>query len=202
MTKKEITLAPLIKYLHSLRPLSAEIENMVYESLYLQTARKGELLLHEGDINEHLWFLAEGVLRAYHTIDEREITSRIMFMGHIVICPGSFFTQTPTTESIECLEDCSLARISFTDLQKVYEKYPEFNFYGRLITEHYFYQQEQRLYMLRYQDSLAKYKFLINNFERFLENVPSKYVASFLGITPETLSRIRKKMAEEGGDNY
>ncbi len=197
MTKKEATLAPLLKYLHSLQPLNVVVEKLLIDSFTLESLRKGDLLLQEGDVNEHLWFLAEGVLRAYHNIDDKEVISRIMFMGHLVICPGSFFTQTAATESIECLQDCNLAKISHAAIQNIYKLHPEFNFYGRVITEHYFYQQEQRLYMLRKPDSMAKYKFLINNFERFLENVPSKYVASFLGITPETLSRIRKKMQEE-----
>ena len=105
--------------------------------------------MREKEICNDLWFLAEGLLRSYHYIGEKEITSRIMFTNHIVISAGSFFTQTPATETIEALENTVLLTINFERLTKIYEEFPEFNFHGRIITEHYFYKQEQRLYMLR-----------------------------------------------------
>ena len=155
------------------------------------------MLLYEGNVSENLWFLAEGLLRSFHNIGDKEITSRLMFSGHIVISAGSFFKQVAATESIEALSHCMVARLSFSELQYIYEKHPEFNYHTRLITEEYFYQQEQRLYMLRKHDALAKYEFFLEHYASYLENIPQKYIASFLNITPETLSRTRNKLRKK-----
>lgn len=120
-----------------------------------------------------------------------------MFTGHIVISPGSFFTQTPATESIEALADTTLHALSFSELQNVYETFPEFNYHGRIITERYFFQQEQRLYLLRKHDASAKYNYFIEHYEKFLKEIPQKYIASFLNIAPETLSRTRSKLSKK-----
>ena len=153
--------------------------------------------LKEKDICKNLWFLCDGLLRSYHNIGDKEVTSRIMYTGHIVISPGSFFTQTPATESIESLADCVVAKLSFDDLQDIYKNFPEFNYHTRLITEQYFYKQEQRLYMLRKHDAGAKYTFFLENYADYLKDIPQKYIASFLNIAPETLSRTRSKLGKK-----
>ena len=60
----------------------------------------------------------------------------------------------------------------------------------------YFYNQEQRLYMLRQQDAMAKYNYFIDHYENIMQHIPQKYIASYLHITPETLSRTRKKLSQ------
>src|SRR5205085_7225213 len=119
----------------------------------VQKIKKGDVILREGDVCKRLWVLADGLLRSYHTIGNKEVTSRIMFKNHIVISPSSFFTQTPATESIEALENSTVLIILFSDLQEIYAKFPVFNYHTRIITEQYFYKQEQRLYMLRKPDA-------------------------------------------------
>lgn len=194
MQDKLTLLSPLLQMLIKIRPLSNELQEILIKKFQIQKIKKGTILLHEGDICKNLWFLTTGLLRAYHNIRQREITSRIMFTNHIVISPGSFFTQTPATESIEALADCTVAILSHYDLMAIYEKFDEFNYHTRIITEQYFYKQEQRLYMLRKHDALDKYKYFIENYSAFLKEIPQKYIASFLNIAPETLSRIRSKL--------
>lgn len=183
--------------LGEIKPLSLELESALLKSFRQQEVKKGAMLLHEGNACKELWFLAKGLLRSYHNIGDKEITSRIMFTGHIVISPGSFFTQTPATESIEALADCTLATLSFSYLQNIYEKYPEFNLHTRIITEQYFAKQEQRLYLLRKHDASAKYQYFLEHYAAFLQEIPQKYIASFLNIAPETLSRTRSKLGKK-----
>ena len=187
-------LQPLFRILDQIEPLDAALKDALAKSFEKQDIPKGKLLLYESDVCKSLWFLTEGILRSFHNIGDKEITSRIMYTGHIVISAGSFFTQTPATESVEALSDCTLARLSFNDLQYIYNKFPRFNYHTRIITEQYFYRQEQRLYMLRKHDALSKYKFFLENYSFILKDIPQKYIASFLGITPETLSRIRSRL--------
>ena len=119
-----------------------------------------------------------------------------MYTGHIVISAGSFFTQTPATESKEALSECTLARLSFDELQDIYKNFLRFNYHTRIITEQYFYRQEQRLYMLRKHDALSKYKYFLENYSFILKDIPQKYISSFLGMTAETLSRTRAKLSK------
>ena len=197
MQNNQTLLGSLIQLLNGIQPISKALESALVESFKTEEVKKGKILLHEKDICKNLWFLCDGLLRSYHNIGDKEITSRIMYTGHIVISPGSFFTQTPATESIETLADCTLAKLSFTDLQGIYQKFPAFNYHTRLITEQYFYKQEQRLYMLRKHDASAKYNFFLENYADYLKDIPQKYIASFLNIAPETLSRTRSKLRKK-----
>lgn len=197
MQDKSLLLFPLLQLLENLKPLKKELRDTLIIKFQGQEIKKGTFLLREGDVCNRLWFLADGLLRSYHNIGNKEVTSRIMFKDHIVISPGSFFTQTPATESIEALADCTVVTLSFAHLQEIYSKFPEFNYHTRIITEQYFYKQEQRLYMLRKPDAVAKYKYFLENYANFLMDIPQKYIASFLNIAPETLSRTRSKLSKE-----
>ena len=183
----------LLEYLNGIKPMSEALEQTLIDSFQMQEIEKGSVLLKEHDTCNHLWFLAKGLLRSYHFIGTKEITSRLMFTNHIVISAGSFFTQTAATETIEALASSTVLTLHFNSLQKIYEQFPEFNYQGRKITEHYFYQQEQRLYMLRQKNALEKYKYFLSHYEKFLKEIPQKHIASFLSISPETLSRTRNK---------
>jgi CRP/FNR family transcriptional regulator, anaerobic regulatory protein len=196
MKEKRDILAPLLQMLAEIKPISKALEEALINGFEIQKKEKNEILLTEGNICKVLWFLVNGLLRSYHNIGDKEITSRIMFTNHIVIAPGSFFTQTPSTESIQALADCELATISFTTLQNMYKSFPEFNLHTRIITEQYFYKTEQRLYMLRKHDAAAKYDYFLENYETYLKSIPQKYIASFLNIAPETLSRVRNKFGK------
>ena len=191
------SLFSLSQLLNEIKPLSTELEVALLKNFQEREIKKGTILLHEGDICKQLWFLENGLLRSYHDIGDKEATSRIMFTGHIVISAGSFFTQTPALESIEALTDCTLATLSFLSLQEIYKKFPEFNYHTRLITEQYFYKQELRLYMLRKHDAVAKYSYFLENYSTYLKDIPQKYIASFLSIAPETLSRTRSKLRKK-----
>ncbi len=197
MQNNPTLLDSLIQLLNGIQPISKELEIALVKRFKIEDVKKGKILLYEKDICKTLWFLCDGLLRSYHNIGDKEITSRIMYAGHIVISPGSFFTQTPATESIETLAECTLAKLSFNDLQEIYRKFPEFNYHSRLITEQYFFKQEERLYMLRKHDSTAKYNFFLQHYADHLKDIPQKYIASFLNIAPETLSRTRSKLAKK-----
>ena len=187
-------IAPLLATINTVKPIGTLLEEALLKSFNVKHERKGKLLLQEGDIDNKLWYLSKGVLRSFHEINERDVTSRIMYTGHIVISPGSFFTQTAATESIEALSDCTLAVLPYDMLQKIYINFPEFNYHTRIITEQYFYKQEQRLYMLRKHDADAKYDYFLQHYANFLSDIPQKFIASFLNIAPETLSRTRNKL--------
>src|SRR6476620_10364615 len=125
---KNTLLTPLLHLLNHLKPISNQLRQELVNAFDDKEIKKGTILLREGDVCTKLWFLADGLLRSYHTIGNKEVTSRIMFKDHIVISPGSFFTQTPSTESIEALADSTVVVLTFARLQEIYTKFPEFNY--------------------------------------------------------------------------
>jgi CRP/FNR family transcriptional regulator, anaerobic regulatory protein len=193
---KELLLAPLLQMLHGFKPMRKELEDALIKSFSPELIAKDSLILREGDVCKNLCLLADGILRMFHNIADKEITSRIMLKGHMAMSPGSFFTQTKSIESIEAVTESIVLRISFEQLQNIYDTFPEFNYHTRQIIEMYFYNQEQRLYMLRQQDALAKYTYFIDHYGDIMQHIPQKFIASYLNITPETLSRIRKKLSQ------
>lgn len=197
MTEKAESLKILTHLLESYQPLKPTLRDAILEAFTIKTFAEKCILLSEGNICRDLFFIVDGVVRAFHFIGEEEKTSRLMFDNHIVIAPGSFFKQKPSIESLETMKESRIAIMSFTNLQKIYTQFPEFNYHTRLITEHYFYLQEQRLYMLRQESALEKYRFFVENYSQILRYIPQKYIASFLDIGAETLSRVRKRISKE-----
>jgi len=114
-----------------------------------------------------------------------------MCEGDFVISIVSFFTRQPSTEYLELLEPSVVYSISHAQLAELYRAFPEFNYVGRLLTERYYVQSEQRAYQLRTLPARERYSQLIREFPDLAQRVPLKYLASHLGITPETLSRLR-----------
>jgi CRP/FNR family transcriptional regulator, anaerobic regulatory protein len=190
MLEKPILLAPLFEKLNGIAKVPTALNDALLNSFELEDREADTHLLKEGQVCDRLWYLANGILRAYHIIEDKDITSRIMFTGHIVIAPTSFFYQVPSRENIVTLTACTLLSIRFDKLQEIYKSHPEFNFHTRLITENYFSKQEDRLYMLRLQNAEAKYAYFLKHYEQIAEQIPT-----YLNMTPETLSRIRRKLA-------
>lgn len=111
----------------------------------------------------------------------------------IVISVKSFFCREPSHESIQAIEDTICYSVSFDELNDLYKRFPLLNLNGRLLTTHYYILSEERLYIIRKQKAFDRYKYLIEKHPEILFRAPIKYIASYLGINTETLSRIRGK---------
>jgi len=192
--EKQQLLAPFFDKLDRIQKMDDNLKTDLVKLFKIERKEKEHLLLKEGNICHNLWVVAEGVVRAFHYVNETEITSRIITPHHIIISAGSFYTQTPAMENIEVIDTAIVASLPHAQLENLYAKYPSLNFIVRKITEFYFYMSEKRLYMLRKQKAIEKYKYFLEHYPGLINEVPLKYVASFLGMNQETLSRVRKKM--------
>jgi len=110
-----------------------------------------------------------------------------------MVSVSSFFDQKTSQESIELLEETVLLSIHYEDLNQIYQKSPEFNYIGRCITQHYYGLSEQRSWSLRRQTAQDRYHHWVKENPNLLDRIPLKHVASYLGMKPETLSRLRSK---------
>jgi CRP-like cAMP-binding protein len=181
----------IINYLDSIYPMSDGCKEQLSSILRLKEISKKDLLLRAGHICQHIYFIQKGLLRCYYYKNDVEISSWFMKEGDVVVSVESFFYQKTSYESIEALEDCELYYIRYNELQELYRNYPEFNFIARVLTEKYYCLSEQRLFSIRMMRAAERYEYLLEHFPVIVGRVPAKYIASYLGITAEMLSKIK-----------
>jgi len=156
--------------------------------------KKGTILLKEGEICQHLYFLEEGFARGFFYQNGKDITSWFALENDIATPMYSFVTQNPSFESIEILEESVLDVISYENLQNIYRIYPEFNLIGRILTEKYYVELMTRTMSFQFQSATERYLQLLSHQPQLLQRASLGHIASYLGISQETLSRIRTKI--------
>ena len=166
---------------------------LLSESLISQTLPRHTLLLHPGQVADKIYFVERGLVRGYWLNEGHEHTAWFMKEGDFVLSPVSFYTQSPSNEYIDLLEETTLHSISRARLNKLYQDYPAFNEVGRILTESYYVQSEQRTGTLRLADAASKYAYFQRAYPGLISRVSLKLVASFLNLSPETLSRLRAR---------
>lgn len=157
--------------------------------------KKRKDLLSEGDISRYMYFVEKGCLRSY-TVDQEGIEHVVQLVveDHFVGDLYSFITQTPGTVNIEAIEDTEVLLLSYTDLELLYEEIPALERFFRKLFQRAYVSVQQRLNSAQHISAEERYRELIRLRPEIVKRVPLIYIASYLGITPESLSRIRKVM--------
>src|SRR5579875_612327 len=181
----------LLQFLNSVYPLSEGLQEHLSQILKVRVLAKRDYLLKAGHICRNIYFIQQGLLHCYHLTRDVKQTSWFMQTGDVVISVKSFYNQVRGHEYIQALDATTLSFISYNELQYLYKTYPEFNFIGRVLTEKYYALCDERTYALRNFDAAGRYQWFVHNFPDLILPVPARYIASFLGIKEETLSRIR-----------
>jgi CRP-like cAMP-binding protein len=184
----------LIEKLNSLSPISESIVTTLGRIARTATYKAGEYLLKEGQVCTRACLIVKGLTRSFYINKGIEITSRFMTEGDIVTSWMSYYTQSQSIENIQAYEDTDVAYLNYEDVKKLLLDYPEFNKNVRCQVEYAFFRAEQRTQMLRYHNAEEKYKLFLEYHPTLLNRVSQKHIATYLWITEETLSRIRKKI--------
>lgn len=158
--------------------------------------RKRQYLLQKGDICKYTAFVEKGMLRTF-TTDEKGNEPILQFSseGWWVADLYSFLTNEPSLFNIEALEDCELLLISKPSWDILLDQVPAFERYFRILIQNNLIATQRRLMGSISETAEEKYLKLINNFPGCIQRVPQHMIASYLGITPETLSRVRSQIA-------
>jgi CRP/FNR family transcriptional regulator, anaerobic regulatory protein len=191
-------LESLLAHLHQIKPLEPALHSRLINDLEIVEVPKKTMLLRDGQVADYLYVVLSGLLRSFYIKDGAEVCSRFMKENHIVVSVNSFYVRKPGYEFIETMENSTLARIHYDKLQQLYKDHDSFNYTARVLTEQYFALSEQRLYLLRKQKAEERYLFFLENYADLMNRVPLQYIATFLGMNLETLSRIRKKLSSRG----
>jgi len=181
----------LLECLESIHPLSAKCKERLFNVLKFKELPKKELLLRAGHVCQHIYFIQKGLHRCFYFKNDIEICSWFMREGDMMMSVESFFKQTTSYESIQALEDSELYYMSYREVQEMYRDFPEFNFIIRVLIERYYCLCERRLYSIRMMRASERYEYLLTHHPELIFRVPAKYIASYLGITAEMLSKIK-----------
>lgn len=170
----------------------------ILASLETQTAKKGRLLLTPTQINTHLYFVERGLARVFYDTDTVEITSRFVMEGEFLCVVLSFFSQQPSNEYIEILEDSSLLALSFDNYTRLLDKYPELGNDLRKLYEKQLQLYETQSIILRERNPTKKYAHFLALYPRLAARVQAKYIASYLNIHPSAISTARNDLKKKG----
>lgn len=187
--------AAFLQEVNNIYPLSDELQEVLVRYYETVEVPKKTLLLSAGQVSNHIYYIVKGLVRSFYLKEEIEVCSRFMQEEHIALSVDSFFSRKESVEYLETVEDCTLVKMNYDDLQLIYKKYHEFNFIARVWTEHYCIMSDEKLLMLRKNNARDRYLFFLENHPELVQRLPLTYIASYLGMNLETLSRIRKKIS-------
>ncbi len=176
--------------------LSKEEEEVIKQHLTPKKLRKKQYLLQEGDVCKHIAFVEKGALKAY-VVDDAGAESIIQFAleGWVISDLYSFLTGEPATYNIDALEDAELVLISKSAHEELLKKLPKYETYIRLQITGAYIALQKRLTSMISLPLEERYKNFLALYPNIAQRVPQHMIASYMGLTPETLSRVRSRMS-------
>ncbi len=149
--------------------------------------------LEAGQVCSRVAFVNRGCARQYYLVDGKEICKDFLFENSFIGSYASFLTRQPAHFYVQALENMELLELQHSDIVQLYANYPTWQKLGKLIAEGLFIRKENREASFLNDGPDQRYQKLLVEFPQVIQRVPLHYIASYLGMTPETLSRIRRR---------
>lgn len=184
----------LLNHIKNYYQLSAEAKNALSDCFEQVVLNKNDYLATEGKTCRHLYFVQQGALRGYYMLDGKEVTHWFAFEKNFVTSFHSFITQQPAVENIQLMEGSVLWAISKDKLTELFDLHHDIERLVRIATEKYYIRLEERFINAHFTTATERYENLLQQRPHIIERVPLGYIASYLGISQETLSRIRSRI--------
>jgi CRP-like cAMP-binding protein len=181
----------LLLYFRKFNLLSKEAEQAIVDISKINTINKNKDLQPIGHTCKTIYFLNKGIARIYYYKDGIDITESFAFENNIIARVESLFSGKPSQKAIQILEDAELVAIDANKLFKLYDTFPEIERLFRRIFEAAYVNTVNRIEGIQFHTAEERYKSLLNEAPDVLQRIPLKYIASYLGITQQSFSRIR-----------
>lgn len=187
---------PLRHFFATVKPISDSSWQAILAEFTFQTYSKGDFFLRQNELSHQYLFLEKGIMRSSVVdIQGNEVTLNLYGSRSVVLEPASFFSHVPSQENIEALTDCTGWSITFEKLNFLFHSLHEFRELGRAILIRLLVGNKTRTLTMLTRTAEQRYALLLSQNPEIVQHVPLKYIASYLGITDTSLSRIRKEMA-------
>jgi CRP-like cAMP-binding protein len=155
--------------------------------------KKNDFLLKQDEVCKNSYWIEKGIARKYYLNDGKEITTELYFEDDIAISFDSYCIQKPSREYIQALTDMTVSQTDFQAFQKAKQQFPKLAILDTMMTEYYAMWLEDRLFQFHTMDATSRYHKLVKDHPKIIQYIPLTFIASYLGISLETLSRIRAK---------
>ena len=194
----QASIEPLLNYFECLIPLSNEEKEHVIQKFHPRLFRKRQYALQEGNVCSQMYFVVRGCLRMYK-IDDQGNAHLLQFAAenYWIVDLGSFYSEKPSELNIDALEDTMVLQISHNDLISLYTQAPKFHRIFRVLIENSFVSLQKRLLQTISSTAEERYQYFLDTYPHLVNRLSQIQIASFLGITPEFLSRLRNKLSKQ-----
>lgn len=188
----------LIHFINRISPLSKEVIEEFSKLFTPITLKADEFFIEEGKYAQQIGFLETGVARAFFVNKEGKEYNKQFFVGPTLIgAYTSLLTKQKNKIAQKTLTECRIWKASFPEIESLYSKYHNLERLGRKIAEFYFLEKEKKELEMALLDAEKRYLILREEFPGLEMKIPQYHIASYLGISPTQLSRVRKKMAKK-----
>ena len=188
----------LVLYLQSTGFITPGQASEIANEFRYKTLSKNDFLLQAGKVSDDYFFLSEGFLRAFaYDVAGHDVTTGFYASGQVVFEVASFFQRTPSQEYVQALTDCAGWSITYAQLNALFHARNEFREFGRSVLVRGFAALKSRLLATITEPAAARYESLLRASPEVVQHAPLKHIASYLGITDTSLSRIRKDISRK-----
>jgi CRP-like cAMP-binding protein len=188
----------LVKFFQDNFPIPTQKLDLIASHFELKTYEKNDYFLEEGKVSNAYLFLEEGFMRAFtFDLDGNEVTTYFYSANKMVFEVSSFFLRIPSTENIQAVTDSKGYSITFNQLNMLFHAYPEFREFGRAMLVKQYAAFKQRTLALINKSAEERYAQLMSSNKEIFQYAQLKHIASYLGITDTSLSRIRREQSNK-----
>jgi len=186
----------LLELINQITVLEEKEIKLIKSSFKPLQLTKGEFFLEAGKINKHVGFLHQGLVRYFVYKDEEESTFEFTKEGEFIADYQSFNNKTESVQNIQAIEDCEILIINYENVQTIFNSTKNGNLIGRLIIEHRFDIMVNQLLAIYMQNHEDRYQSFIKHYSDLSQRIPQYLIASYVGVKPESLSRIRRRFTK------
>ena len=177
-------------------PLSHDEAAAIAATMLIKQYKKGTVLLREGQISSEAYFVIDGCVRQYMLVDGEERTTNFFSEEQWVISINSMSQNIPSNHYMECCTDCSLVVGNREKEEDLYKQFPKFESISRQVMQKVFSEQQEIMSSYQTDTPEQRYLKLMNSRPDLFQRIPQYQLASYIGVKPESLSRIRKRISE------
>lgn len=188
----------LVDYFHRISPLSNEEAQAILDSMVVKTCPKGTHLLMAGQVCTEAYFVLQGCVRQYYIVDGEERSNGFFTEDEWVLSIQSMMNQTPADHFLVCAEDTTMVVGTEQREGDLYRRFPRFESISRMVMQKVLAEQQERFASHLTDTPEQRYLKLSKTRPDILQRIPQYHLASYIGVKPESLSRIRKRIATRG----